>query len=122
MLWELSVSEQRYRAVLEVLDGIPVTEVAERFGITFTAPRTTGFAALRSLAAPAGRLSDRAAAVSGGQIVLAPGLGTLPVPRRGTSCPAAQSSPASLPGPARPAARTPASAGSALAGPSPLIS
>jgi transposase len=33
MLWELSVTEQRYRAVLEVLDGIPVTEVAERFGV-----------------------------------------------------------------------------------------
>ncbi|MFZ0161997.1 MAG: hypothetical protein WAL12_00285 [Trebonia sp.] len=32
--------EQRYRAVLEVVDGIPVTEVAERFGITVTAPRT----------------------------------------------------------------------------------
>jgi RimJ/RimL family protein N-acetyltransferase len=63
----------------------------------------TGFAALRSLAAPAGRLSDRAAAVSGGQIVLAPGLDTLPVPRRGTSCPAAQSSPAPpAPQPARP--------------------
>ena len=26
--------EQRYQAVLEVLDGIPVTEVAERFGVT----------------------------------------------------------------------------------------
>jgi hypothetical protein len=31
MLWELSVSEQRYRAVLEV-GGVPVTEVAERYG------------------------------------------------------------------------------------------
>ncbi|MFY9648703.1 MAG: helix-turn-helix domain-containing protein, partial [Trebonia sp.] len=40
MLRELKVVEQRYRAVLEVLDGIPVTEVAERFGITVTAPRT----------------------------------------------------------------------------------
>ena len=26
--------EQRYQAVLEVLDDIPVTEVAERFGVT----------------------------------------------------------------------------------------
>ena len=26
--------EQRYQAVLEVLDSIPVTEVAERFGVT----------------------------------------------------------------------------------------
>jgi hypothetical protein len=34
MLWELSVSEQRYRAVLEVGAGIPVTEVAERYGVT----------------------------------------------------------------------------------------
>jgi hypothetical protein len=25
MLWELSVAEQRYRAVLEVLAGVPVT-------------------------------------------------------------------------------------------------
>ena len=34
MLWELSVSEQRYRAVLEVAAGIPVTEVAERYGVS----------------------------------------------------------------------------------------
>jgi transposase InsO family protein len=34
MLWELSVSEQRYRAVLEVRAGIPVTEVAERYGVS----------------------------------------------------------------------------------------
>jgi hypothetical protein len=27
--WELSVVEQRYRAVLEVAAGVPVTEVAE---------------------------------------------------------------------------------------------
>ena len=33
MLRELKVVEQRYRAVLEVLDGTPVTEVAERFGV-----------------------------------------------------------------------------------------
>jgi transposase len=33
MLRELNVVEQRYRAVLEVLDGTPVTEVAERFGV-----------------------------------------------------------------------------------------
>jgi hypothetical protein len=32
MLWELSVTEQRYRAVLEVMAGVPVTEVAERHG------------------------------------------------------------------------------------------
>jgi transposase len=33
MLRELKVVEQRYRAVLGVLDGSPVTEVAERFGV-----------------------------------------------------------------------------------------
>jgi transposase len=33
MLRELKVVEQRYRAVLQVLDGTPVTEVAERFGV-----------------------------------------------------------------------------------------
>jgi transposase InsO family protein len=34
MLWELSVCEQRYRAVLEVGVGVPVTEVAERYGVS----------------------------------------------------------------------------------------
>ena len=34
MLWELSVAEQRYRAVLEVLAGVPVTEVAGRYGVS----------------------------------------------------------------------------------------
>src|SRR6266700_2150626 len=34
MLWELSVAEQRYRAVLEVGIGVPVTEVAERYGVS----------------------------------------------------------------------------------------
>ena len=34
MLWELSVTGQRYRAVLEVLAGVPVTEVAERYGVS----------------------------------------------------------------------------------------
>src|SRR6476646_10280733 len=34
MLWELSVSEQRYRAVLEVGAGVPVTEVAGRDGVS----------------------------------------------------------------------------------------
>jgi transposase len=33
MLRELNVVEQRYQAVLEVLDGTPVTEVVERFGV-----------------------------------------------------------------------------------------
>jgi transposase InsO family protein len=34
VLVELSVTEQRYRAVLEVQAGVPVTEVAERFGVS----------------------------------------------------------------------------------------
>src|SRR5579859_341052 len=34
MLWELGVTEQRYRAVLEVGAGVPVTEVAERYGVS----------------------------------------------------------------------------------------
>jgi len=33
MLRELNVMEQRYRAVLEVLSGLPVVEVAERYGV-----------------------------------------------------------------------------------------
>jgi transposase len=33
MLWELSVAEQRYWAVLEVGAGVPVTEVAERYQV-----------------------------------------------------------------------------------------
>jgi transposase InsO family protein len=33
MLRELNVVEQRYLVVLEVLDGTPVTEVAQRFGV-----------------------------------------------------------------------------------------
>jgi transposase len=33
MLRELNVVEQRYRAVVEVLSGTPVTEVAERYGV-----------------------------------------------------------------------------------------
>jgi transposase InsO family protein len=34
MLSELSVTEQRYRAVLEVMAGVPVTEVAGRYGVS----------------------------------------------------------------------------------------
>jgi transposase len=34
MLRELSVVEQRYRAVLEVAAGVPVTEVADRYGVS----------------------------------------------------------------------------------------
>jgi hypothetical protein len=35
VLVELSVTEQRYRAVLEVQAGVAVTEVAERFGVSW---------------------------------------------------------------------------------------
>jgi transposase InsO family protein len=35
VLWERSVTEQRYSAVLEVLEaGLPVTEVADRYGVS----------------------------------------------------------------------------------------
>jgi transposase len=34
MLWELSVVEQRYTAVQEVLGGMPVTQVADRYGVS----------------------------------------------------------------------------------------
>jgi transposase len=34
VLVELTVTERRYRAVLEVQAGVSVTEVAERFGVS----------------------------------------------------------------------------------------
>ena len=34
MLVELSVMEQRYHAVMEVVSGAPVTEVARRYGVS----------------------------------------------------------------------------------------
>jgi transposase len=34
MLVELSVMEQRYHAVMEVVSGSPVTEVAGRYGVS----------------------------------------------------------------------------------------
>jgi transposase-like protein len=34
MLWELRVSEMRYRAVLEVLDGAVISTVARRYGVS----------------------------------------------------------------------------------------
>ena len=34
MLVELSVMEQRYHAVMEVISGTPVTEVARRYGVS----------------------------------------------------------------------------------------
>jgi hypothetical protein len=57
MLVELAVVEQRYRAVLEVLEGAPVTEVARRFGVA----RQTVHAWLRRYGAEGGiaNLADR---------------------------------------------------------------
>jgi transposase InsO family protein len=57
VLVELAVVEQRYRAVLEVLEGAPVTEVARRFGVA----RQTLHAWLRRYAADGGmaNLADR---------------------------------------------------------------
>ena len=34
MLWELSVTEQRYRAMLEVMAGVLATEVVGRCGVS----------------------------------------------------------------------------------------
>ena len=34
MLWELSVTEQRFRAVLEMDAGVPVSEVAYRYEVS----------------------------------------------------------------------------------------
>jgi hypothetical protein len=34
VLVELNVTEQRYRAVLQVQAGVPVTEVADAFGVS----------------------------------------------------------------------------------------
>ena len=57
MLWELQVSEQRYRAVQEVLAGASVTAVARRFGVS----RQTVHAWLNRYAADGGLagLGDR---------------------------------------------------------------
>jgi transposase len=57
VLREWSVAEQRYRAVLEVLDGASVTEVARRFGVS----RQTVHAWLRRYAEDGGvvNLDDR---------------------------------------------------------------
>jgi hypothetical protein len=38
------MTEQRYRAVLEVQAGVPVTEVAERFGVSRQAGWTSSMA------------------------------------------------------------------------------
>ena len=57
MLQELRMAEQRYRAVWEVLEGAPVTEVARRFGVS----RQSVHAWLRRYAADGGLggLGDR---------------------------------------------------------------
>ena len=57
MLVELGVVEQRYRAVLEVLDGVAVTDVARRYGVS----RQTVHVWLRRYASDGGlaNLADR---------------------------------------------------------------
>jgi transposase InsO family protein len=57
MLVELGVMEQRYRAVLEVLEGAPVTDVARRYGVA----RQTVHGWLRRYAGEGGiaNLADR---------------------------------------------------------------
>jgi hypothetical protein len=47
VLVELTMTEQRYRAVLEVQADVPVTEVAERFGVSLSrpGPKSPGWAA-----------------------------------------------------------------------------
>jgi transposase InsO family protein len=58
VLVELTMTEQRYRAVLEVQAGVPVTEVAERFGVSRQAVhRWLGWYRDEGLAGLAGRSS-----------------------------------------------------------------
>jgi transposase len=58
VLVELTMTEQRYRAVLEVQAGVPVTEVAERFGVSRQAVhRWVGWYRDEGLAGLAGRSS-----------------------------------------------------------------
>jgi len=52
VLIELGVVEQRHRAVLEVADGLSVTEVARRYGVT-ARPCTAGSGATPGAASPA---------------------------------------------------------------------
>jgi hypothetical protein len=47
VLVELGLVEQRYQAVLEVLSGVTVTEVAGRFGVTFSVSAIPGHPGLR---------------------------------------------------------------------------
>ena len=64
MLVELSIVEQRYHAVMEVISGAPVTEVARRYGVSRQSVhnwlgkyRTGGIAALADI--PTGRIPSR---------------------------------------------------------------
>ena len=55
MLVELRLVEQRYQAVLEVLEGAAVTEVARRFGVARqTVHVWLGWYASQGLAGPGG--------------------------------------------------------------------
>jgi len=54
MLVELSVMEQRYHAVMEVISGAPVTEVARRNGVSHQAVHC-GWASIRHPLSTLGR-------------------------------------------------------------------
>src|SRR5262245_25043061 len=71
MLRELNVVEQRYRAVLEVLWGIPVVEVAERYGV---ARQSVHRWLARYRAGGFGGLADRSHAPKAHPWRLAPGI------------------------------------------------
>ena len=64
MLLELTVAEQRFSAVVEVLrDGLTVTEVAGRYGVS-RRPSTAGYAAMPAVARmpwPTARIAPTAA-------------------------------------------------------------
>jgi hypothetical protein len=97
MLRELNVVEQRYQAVLEVLDDIPVTEVAERFGVT---RQTVHRWVARYRESGLARLADRSHAPKAHPWQLSAGVEAVicegPTPSRSPSRPA---SPSPRPGP-----------------------
>jgi len=65
VLVELTMTEQRHRAVLEAQAGMPVTEVAERFGVSRQAVhRWIGWYRDDGLTGLTGRSSRRKAAMT----------------------------------------------------------
>ena len=65
VLVELGLVEQRHVAVLEVLDGVAVTEVAERAGVSRQTVNAieTGSNAAAANASRVSRVSNRASAI-----------------------------------------------------------